>query len=91
MEYAGGEKQCKSVLTPEVISGWLLANADNWSPEVRKQHRVRINTFCNWLIKQDVLATNPVDKVDEVLTDGFDPYVLTTDECGEGCDERWSQ
>ena len=73
MEYADGEKQCKSVLTPEVISGWLLANADNWSPEVRKQHRVRINTFCNWLIKQDVLGTNPVDKVDEVLTDGFDP------------------
>jgi integrase len=83
MEYADGEKQCKSVLTPEVISGWLLANADNWSPEVRKQNRVRINTFCNWLIKQDVLATNPVDKVDKVLTDGFDPYVLTPDECGK--------
>ena len=83
MEYADGEKQCKSVLTPEVISGWLLANADNWSPEVRKQHRVRINTFCNWLIKQDVLGTNAVDKVDEVLTDGFDPYVLTPDECGK--------
>ena len=83
MEYADGEKQCKAVLTPEVISGWLLANADNWSPEVRKQNRVRINTFCNWLIKQDVLGTNPVDKVDEVLTDGFDPYVLTPDECGK--------
>ena len=29
MEFANGEN--KSVLTPEVISGWLLANADNWS------------------------------------------------------------
>ena len=81
MEYADGEKQCKSVLTPEVISGWLLTNADNWSPEVRKQNRVRINTFCNWLIMQDVLASNPVDKVNKVYTGGLEPYVPTPDEC----------
>ena len=82
-EYAGGSSQCKAALTADKISAFLLANAGKWTREVRKQNRARMHTFCGWLVRQDVLASNPVEKIDKIESDGFDPYVLTPDECIE--------
>ena len=80
-EYAGGSSQCKAALTAEKISAFLLANAGKWNKEVRKQNRARMYTLCEWLVRQDVLPSNPVEKVDKIESEGFDPYVLTPDEC----------
>ena len=40
-------------------------------------------SFCGWLVRQDVLASNPFEKVEKIESDGFDPYLLTLDECIE--------
>ena len=70
-EYAGGSSQCKAALTADKISAFLLANAGKWTREVRKQNRARMYTFCGWLVRQDVLAINPVEKIDKNLVRWF--------------------
>ena len=52
-------------LTPLTIQQWMddMAGSDLALSTMRVRQSV-VSSFCAWLVKRDVLATNPVDKLD---------------------------
>ncbi len=83
MRFAGPTLQCSAV-SPELIKSWLLVGGDkeqHWEPVTQKLYRAHVRNLFNWCIRQDVLKENPVEKLEKINLDPFDPYVLTVDEC----------
>ena len=83
MRFAGPTLQCSAV-SPELIKSWLLVGGDkeqHWEPVTQKLYRAHVRNLFNWCIRQDVVKENPVEKLEKINLDPFDPYVLTVDEC----------
>ena len=83
MRFTGPTLQCSAV-SPELIKSWLLVGGDkeqHWEPVTQKLYRAHVRNLFNWCIRQDVVKENPVEKLEKINLDPFDPYVLTVDEC----------
>ena len=82
-DYCGGSMQCKRI-TPELIMQWVMDGGHlrkKWESVTRDTYVRAVRNFCNWLIRQDVLKENPVEKLEAFKVDPFDPYVLEPKEC----------
>jgi len=83
MRFAGPTLQCSAV-SPELLKSWLLVGGDkeqHWEPVTQKLYRAHVRNLFNWCIRQDVLKENPVEKLEKINLDPFDPYLLTVEEC----------
>ena len=83
MRFTGPTLQCSAV-SPELIKSWLLVGGDkeqHWEPVTQKLYRAHVRNLFNWCIRQDVVKENPVEKLEKINLDPFDPYVLEIDEC----------
>ena len=45
-----------------------------------KHYTGHVKNLFNWLIRHDVVRENPVEKLEKINLDPFDPYVLTIEE-----------
>ena len=83
VRFTGHDLQCR-VVSPELIKSWLISGGDkeaHWESNTQKHYSGHVRNLFNWCIRQDVVKENPVEKLEKINLDPFDPYVLTVDEC----------
>ncbi|WP_280241656.1 hypothetical protein [Nocardia abscessus] len=56
---------------PELFNSWLSVRAflsaiADLAPATRKRKRAAVAAFCRWAVRHDLLAANPMDKVDTI-------------------------
>jgi len=82
-DYCGGNTQCLAI-SPELIMSWATdggVHEKNWELNTRDTYVKFVKNLFNWLIRKDVVKENPVLKMEKIIVDPFDPYVLDVEEC----------
>ena len=82
-DYCRGNTQCLAI-SPELIMSWATdggVHEKNWELNTRDTYVKSVKNLFNWLIRKDVVKENPVLKMEKIIVDPFDPYVLDVEEC----------
>ena len=85
MDFVGGDTQCATI-TPEDIEDWLDAGGikgSHWKNNTKLGYTRDVKNLFNWLIRQDVLKENPVNKIEQIMVGEFEPQILTVDQSRE--------
>ena len=84
-DFVGGDTQCATI-TPEDIEDWLDAGGIkglDWENVTKASYTRQVKNLFNWLIRQDVLKENPVNKIEQIMVGEFEPQILTVDQSRE--------
>jgi site-specific recombinase XerD len=65
-----------ATVTPDLIQAFLTHN-ENHSPATRRRRYSTLCTFYHWLLRHEVLTTNPMDRLDSIEQEQREPRPLS--------------